>query len=133
MRRWTIRIAILLLLIAGIWTLRSTVFTADPLVVEVVAVERGRVEETVTNSRAGTVEARKRAKLSPEIGGTVVELPFREGERVARGDLLLRLEDSLQRARLEVAQEFAGRYEVPLTSWKRSESLPAVEVPAYQV
>ncbi|MEE8524438.1 MAG: efflux RND transporter periplasmic adaptor subunit, partial [Thermoanaerobaculia bacterium] len=92
------------LLIAGVWTLRSTVFTTDPLIVEVVAVERGRVEETVTNSRAGTVEARQRAKLSPEIGGTVVEIPFREGERVERGDLLLRLEDSLQRARLEVAQ-----------------------------
>jgi HlyD family secretion protein len=104
MSRWTIRIALLLVLIAVAWVLRSTVFTADPLVVEVVAVERGRVEETVTNSRAGTVEARKRAKLSPEIGGTVVEIPHREGERVERGDLLLRLEDSLQRSRLEVAE-----------------------------
>ena len=58
----------------------------------------------MTNSRAGTVEARQRAKLSPEIGGTVAEIPFREGDRIERGALLLRLEDSLQRARLEVAQ-----------------------------
>ncbi len=112
MRRWVVRLVVLLLLIAVAWLLRTAVFTTDPLVVEVIAVDRGRVEETVTNSRAGTVEARQRAKLSPEIGGTVVEIPFREGDRVERGDLLLRLEDSLQRARLEVAEReleaFAG-------------------------
>ena len=31
----------------------------------VARVEKGRVEETVTNSRAGTVKARRRAKLAP--------------------------------------------------------------------
>jgi len=104
MKRWLIRFVILGVIVAAVWALRATVFAPQPVEVEVVAVDRGAVEETVTNSRAGTVEARRRAKLSPEIGGTVVELPHREGSRVEAGDLLLRLEDSLQRARLEVAE-----------------------------
>jgi HlyD family secretion protein len=59
--------------------------------VTVYRVTRGPVEETVTNSKAGTVESRRRATLSPEIGGLVVELAVREGARVRRGDLLMRL------------------------------------------
>ncbi len=104
MRKWTLRIAVLLVLAALAWTLQTTLLAPKPIPVTVTAVERGAVEETVTNSRAGTVEARQRAKLSPEIGGTVAEIPHREGERVAAGTLLLRLEDSLQQARLAVAE-----------------------------
>lgn len=104
MGRWTIRLALILALGALIWVLRGPLFAPQPVAVEVFAVERGTVEETVTNSRAGKVEARRRAKLSPEIGGTVAEIPFREGQRVERGDLLLRLDDSLQAARLEVTE-----------------------------
>jgi len=42
------------------------------------AAQRGRVEETVTNSRAGTVKARRRAKLAPDDQANFV------GFRVAR-------------------------------------------------
>jgi HlyD family secretion protein len=59
---------------------------------------KGLVEATVTNSRAGTVKARRRAQLSPEIGGQVVEIPFREGDQVSKGDLVLRIDDGTQRA-----------------------------------
>ena len=65
-----------------------------------VAAEHGRVEQTVTNSRAGTVKARRRAKLSPEGGGLVAAVPHRRGAASARGEVLLRLDDALQRARL---------------------------------
>lgn len=84
--------------------LRQWVFVDDPVPVIVAPAAPGRVEETVTNTRAGTVKARRRAKLSPEIGGMVVELPFREGERVDRGDVVLRLDDELQRAELDLAR-----------------------------
>jgi HlyD family secretion protein len=83
--------------------LRLTLFAPAPLPVRVASVERARVEETVTNSRAGTVRARRRAKLSPESGGRVVALPFAEGARVRRGDVLLRMDDALAGARLQVA------------------------------
>ena len=103
MRRWIVRIAIVAVLLALVVGLKLTVFQPDPIEVEISTVTTGRVEETVTNSRAGTVKAQHRAKLSPEFGGQVVELPFREGDQVEAGDVLLRLEDSLQRARLELA------------------------------
>jgi HlyD family secretion protein len=75
----------------------------DPVPVRLTAVERGTVEETVTNSRAGTVTARRRAKLSPEIGGQVVEIPYREGDTVEAGAVVLRLDDRTQRAQLDLA------------------------------
>ena len=104
MKRWTLRLILLLVVLALGGYLFRDVLAPDPVEVEIFIAERGLVEETVTNSRAGTVEARHRAKLSPEIGGTVVELPFREGQTVEKGDVLLRLESSLQLARLEVAK-----------------------------
>ena len=58
----------------------------------------------MTNSRAGTVQTRRRARLSPEVGGQVVEIPFREGDSVEAGAVLLRLDDAAQTARLELSR-----------------------------
>jgi len=104
MSKWLRRTLVLLALVAIVVLARFTVFAPQPLEVEVVAVERGTVESTITNSKAGTVETRRRARLSPEIGGRVVALPHREGSRVKKGDVLLRLDDSTQRAELERAR-----------------------------
>ena len=38
-----------------------TVLRPEPVPVQVVAVDRGRVESTLTNTKAGTVRARRRA------------------------------------------------------------------------
>ena len=84
--------------------LRLTVLAPEPVAVEVARAGRGTVEATVTNTRAGTVKARRRAKLSPQTGGAVVAIPFREGRRVRRGDLLLELDGRVQRAQLELAR-----------------------------
>ena len=102
-RRLWIRLALLAVVVALVVLLRLTAFAPDPVPVRVVAVDKGRVEETVTNSRAGTVKARRRAKLAPEIGGRVLELPRRRGARVHKGDLLLRVDDALQRAQLRLS------------------------------
>ncbi|MGZ6030118.1 MAG: efflux RND transporter periplasmic adaptor subunit [Myxococcaceae bacterium] len=85
--------------------LRFTVFRARALPVDVARLEPGTVEETVTNTRAGTVKARRRAKLSPQIGGRVTELPYRKGAHVETGALLLRLDDSVQQAQVRLADE----------------------------
>lgn len=95
---------IVALLVAIVVALRFTLFAPKPVEVEVAPVERGLVEETITNSRAGSVRARHRARLSPELGGQVVALPYREGDSVAAGEVLLRLDDRAQRARLELAR-----------------------------
>jgi len=104
MQRWLRRAAIPAGILILIVLIRFTVFAPEPVPVEVVTVAPGPVEETVTNSQAGTVRARKRAKLSPEVGGTVVAIPFREGQRVFKGAVVLRLDDSLQRAELTLAE-----------------------------
>jgi HlyD family secretion protein len=106
-RRLALRLGILVALAAAAWVLRLTVFAPKPIPVRVVVAEKGRVEETVTNSRAGTVKARRRAKLAPETGGRVVALPHRRGSRVHKGEMLLRIDDSLQRAQLRVAEDEA--------------------------
>jgi HlyD family secretion protein len=73
--------------------------------VKVVRVERGRVESTVTNTKAGTVRARRRAQLSSEVGGRIVEISHHEGDRVEAGASLLGLNDATQRAQLRLAEE----------------------------
>jgi HlyD family secretion protein len=104
LRRFRTPALVVLALGMAIVLLRWTVFAPTPVAVEVATVERGRVEQTVTNSRAGTVKARRRAKLSPQEGGQVVALPKRKGDRVQAGDVLLQLEASVPRARLELAE-----------------------------
>ncbi len=104
MRRWSFRLAILVAVVAVTWLLRQTVLASDPIQVRVETVERGQVEATITNSRAGTVTARRRARLSPEVGGQVLALPFREGDRVSKGDIVLELDAGTQNANLILRQ-----------------------------
>ncbi len=89
---------------AAIVLLRATLFAPKSVPVEVARVARGQVEQTVTNSRAGTVKARRRAKLSPQEGGRVVAIPKRKGERVRAGEPVLELDASVPRARLDLAR-----------------------------
>jgi len=93
-----------LAVVTAVVVLRFTLLAPDPVKVRTAPVERGVVEETVSNTRAGTVKVRRRASLSPQIGGLVVELPHREGSVVEAGTLLLRLDDRVQRAQVELAR-----------------------------
>ncbi len=62
-----------------------------PIDIVVEAAQKGLVEETVANTRAGTVKACRRAKLSPGIGGQIAVLEITEGDLVKQGTLLLSL------------------------------------------
>jgi len=103
MRRWLPRLLLLAVGLAVV--LRFTVLRPDPVPVQVAPVEIARVEATITNSKAGTVRARRRARLSAEVGGRIVELRYREGDRVAAGDVLVRLADATPRSQLALAEE----------------------------
>ena len=61
MKKWLIRALILVAVIAVLLLLRATLLAPDPVPVRTVEATTGQVEETVTNSRAGTVKARRRA------------------------------------------------------------------------
>lgn len=103
-RRWAIRILILVVLVAAVLALRATVFRPKPIEVQARPVGRGRVEETVTNTRAGTVKARRRAQLAPEVGGRILSITHREGERVKAGEVLMRLDASLNEAQVTLSR-----------------------------
>lgn len=62
-----------------------------PIDVIIAAVEQGEVQRTVTNTRAGTLKACRRAGLSPAIGGQISRLPVKEGDKVKKGQVLLEM------------------------------------------
>lgn len=109
MSRLVYRQALRLLIVAVLATIaaffiwRAT--RAEEVVVAIGTVDRGRVERSVANTRAGTVNACRRAKLAPPAGGQIVGLPIREGDRVKQGQVLIELwnEDTVAQAR--VAEE----------------------------
>jgi HlyD family secretion protein len=103
--RRTVRRALWLAGILGAAVLaRWTILRPAAVPVTVFRAASGRVEETVTNSKAGTVKSRRRATLSTEVGGRVRELPARKGARARRGDVLLRLADGDYRAQVLVQE-----------------------------
>ncbi len=83
--------------------LRLTALRPKRVPVTVQRVETGRVEDSVVNSRAGTVQSRLRSEMSPGIAGLVVAIPARKGAHVKKGDVLLRLDDTEQQARVQLA------------------------------
>jgi len=102
---------VLVMVAAGLVLAVRSALAPKPTPVRTTIVERGLVEESVTNSRAGTVKARRRARLSPETGGRVAELPYSEGQRVTAGAVILRLDASSQRASLSLAERDLGATE----------------------
>jgi HlyD family secretion protein len=74
-----------------------------PVDVIVKTVGSGEVQETVANTRAGTIEACRRAGISPAIGGQIASLPVNEGDVVAQGQVLMELWNEDMRAEYDLA------------------------------
>jgi len=100
---------VVLLVLAGAIAGAVWYFTRPAIVpVDAFTVERGRVEQTATNSRAGTVEARRRAQISSDTGGRVVALPKRKGDTVAEGEVLLELDAALESGEVALRERQAA-------------------------
>jgi HlyD family secretion protein len=102
--RWIRRFLVVAVLVSSGIALRVTYFAPTVVPVSVVRAEIGRVEEIVTNNKAGTVTAKRRASLNPEMGGRIERLPVKEGDRVREGDVLLELADAELQAQLSVQE-----------------------------
>lgn len=63
-----------------------------------------RVSYVRTEEAVGTVRAKREVLIAPRIMGTLLELPYREGDTVESGKMLARLDDRDIRARLEQAR-----------------------------
>jgi HlyD family secretion protein len=75
-----------------------------PIEVTLTEVERGEVQRTVTNTRAGTLNACRRSKLSPSLGGQIAHLPVSEGDTVKQGQVLFEIWNEDLRAQLQLAE-----------------------------
>ncbi|MBX3464408.1 MAG: efflux RND transporter periplasmic adaptor subunit [Planctomycetes bacterium] len=104
-RRLVAALAVLGLATAGI----RLALRREPPAVLVHTVVRGPVEATVANTRAGTVNARRRAKLAPGQGGQVAALHVRAGDRVVQGQVLIELWNADLRAQRALAESEVQR------------------------
>lgn len=82
----------------------SWVKRAKPVAVIITSVEQGEVQRTVTNTRAGTLKACRRAGLSPSIGGQISRLPVKEGDAVKKGQVLLEMWNDDLNAQVRLAK-----------------------------
>lgn len=98
--RLAVALAIVLLIIAGVWWAGRP----KPIPVVLKEVDQGRVESTIANTRAGTVEACQRTKLATILGGRIEVLAVKEGDHVKKGQLLIKLWNDDQQAQTSLAQ-----------------------------
>jgi HlyD family secretion protein len=81
------------------------------LVVSAVPVMRGDVIASVTNTRAGTVDACRRSGIAPSTGGNITALYVKDGDIVVADQLLLELWNADFKAQLKLAQRDAAAAE----------------------
>lgn len=93
-----------LLALVGIAALIGWLKRPQPIPVVLASVDRGTVESTVSNTRAGEIEACQRAKLSTIAGGRIEFIGVEEGDRVRRGQVLMRLWNEDAAAQVTVAE-----------------------------
>jgi len=127
MKRWQRIVLIVVAVIVAIVLLQTLVFRPKPIAVEAVKVEKGQVEDAVSNSQAGTLQARRRSRLGAERAGRVVRLAHREGESVAAGELLAELDPSTAQTRLDLARRDRDVQIASRTSAKASFDLAQVQ------
>lgn len=98
----------------------ATAGAAGSAAVEVGAVEELRLEDDA--QAVGSLRAAQSVMLRPEVSGRIARLGFVDGQRVRRGQWLVQLDDTLQRAQLQQAQAQAA---IARTNLQRSRELLA--------
>jgi len=87
----------------GIFALVLWLGKTKPVEVIVQAVEVGTVQDTVANTRAGTIKACRRAGISPPVSGQIASLPIKKGDLVKHNQVLMELWNDDRRAQLALA------------------------------
>jgi len=100
----TRRVILVVFLVAALGAAVWYVMRPKAIAVSLGQADRGLVESTVTNTRAGTVTACRRAKLAPPTGGQIAKLNVKKGDRVSAGQVLLELWNDTLSAQLQLAR-----------------------------
>ena len=109
-RRSLIALVVIALVAAAFWWIGRP----KPISVAIREIDRGKVESSIANTRAGTVDACQRTKLSTIMGGRIEILAVKEGDRVQKGQLLMKLwnDDQQAQSTLALAQVVTARQRV---------------------
>jgi membrane fusion protein (multidrug efflux system) len=91
-----------------------------PVAVEVGTVQRTRLVDQT--EAVGSLRSRQGVTLRPEVSGRIARFGFNEGQPVKRGQLLVQLDDTLQRAQLQQAEAQAS---IARTQLQRNRELVA--------
>ena len=78
----------------------------------------------------GTLRSRQSVTLRPEVSGRIAQIGFADGARVRRGQMLVQLDDVLQRAELSQAQ---AQLSIARANLKRNQELVAENFVAQRV
>jgi multidrug efflux pump subunit AcrA (membrane-fusion protein) len=96
--------------------------------VEVAKVETTRLQDDA--QAVGSLRSKQNVMLRPEISGRVQSLGFTDGGRVRRGEVLMQLEDGLQRAEVRQAE---AQMSIARANFKRNQELVAQNFVAQRV
>ena len=99
-----VRLVVIMLVVAALVAAGWYFTRPKPIAVVLGQPDRGLVESTSTNTRAGTITACRRAKLAPSTGGQIARMNVVKGERVRAGQILLELWQEDLVAQLELAR-----------------------------
>lgn len=127
-RQWMIGLVVLVVGAAGIAgyhflsqpTEQAGSQAASPALVNVIAPEIREVEDRVR--AVGNLSAVDAVRLTTEVSGRIVELNLPAGERVAQGDLLVRLDDRQARSDVAIARAELADAERQLERARRLQS-----------
>ena len=101
---------------------------ARPAGVEVAKVARITLQDDAQS--VGSLRSRQSVMVRPEVAGRVKTLGFKDGATVRRGQLLVQLDDTLQRAELSQAQ---AQLSIAEANFKRNQELVAQNFVAQRV
>jgi len=96
--------------------------------VEVTTVKTTRLQDDT--QAVGTLKSRQSVMLRPEVAGRVSQIAFADGARVRKGQLLVQLDDVLERAELSQAQ---AQVSIARANLKRNQELLAEKFVAPRV
>lgn len=91
-----------------------------PVAVEVATARRLTITDDA--QAVGTLRSRQGVMVRPEVAGRIVAMNFTDGQPVRRGQVLVQLDDTLQRAQLQQAEAQAA---IARTNLQRSRELLA--------
>jgi HlyD family secretion protein len=103
-KKIAIWIAVIVIVLAGLKSCfgGKAKSTGDPITVRLETVEPGQLQEYV--SAPGQIEPKTKVEIIARVSASIQELPFKEGDRVKAGDIVVRLDSKEYESRLKNAE-----------------------------